>query len=263
MKGVHILSRPLYKSKLYLKRSTPTILSIIGSAGVIATAVLAVKATPKALDCIRHDSRINHDGNPYEYTKLEAFKSAWKCYIPSVTIGIGTIMCIFGSNALNKRQQAAMTSAYMLLDNAYKDYKKKTTELFGNDSDTLVKSAIARDKIVNDTIPDLGEKCLFYEYNYGEYFERSKEEVLNAEYKFNLKFSSRGYANLNDFYELLDLPKTDFGEILGWIFCDELYGSSWIDFKHELLELEDGMECYIIDMPISPIIGYMDFSSQK
>ena len=62
-----------------LKKASPTILTCIGAAGVVATAVLAVKATPKADSLIKADSRRNHDGDPYAAPKLEAVKSCWKC----------------------------------------------------------------------------------------------------------------------------------------------------------------------------------------
>ena len=88
-----------------LKKASPTILTCIGAVGVVATAVLAVKATPKADGLIKADSRRNHDGDPYAATKLEAVKSCWKCYIPAATTGIATIICIFGANTLNKKQQ--------------------------------------------------------------------------------------------------------------------------------------------------------------
>ena len=79
-----------------LKKASPTILTCIGAAGVVATAVLAVKATPKADSLIKADSRRNHDGDPYAATKLEAVKSCWKCYIPAAATGVATIICIFG-----------------------------------------------------------------------------------------------------------------------------------------------------------------------
>lgn len=247
------LHKACYKSLLYLKRSSPTILSCIGAAGVVATAVMAVRATPEALDLIHHDSKIAHDGDPYEYTKWEAVKSAWKCYIPAAAIGLSTITCILGANALNKRQQAAITSAYIMLDNAYKEYKNKTKAMFGEDADILISKGVVRDKAIEHNVKPSGESYLFYEYNYGEFFERSKEDVLSAEYRFNMIFSSRGYANLNDFYELLDLPCTDEGELLGWA-LDDMDSYPWVDFEHEPVELEDGMECCIINLPISPRI---------
>lgn len=258
MKSINALQKACHKSLLYLKRGSPTILSCLGAAGVVATTVMAVKATPKAITHIQHDSRQNHDGDPYGYSKAEAVRSAWRCYIPTVAIGVSTIACIMGANALNKRQQAALTSAYILLDNAYKEYKNKTKAMFGEDSDILVRKGITRDKIKSERIHPSGEAQLFYEFTHGEFFERTKEEVLAAEYRFNMIFASRGYATLNDFYNLLDLPETDEGDIRGWSLENDIFACPWIDFEHDHVDLEDGMECIIISMSPPPSIDYLD-----
>ena len=88
------LQRLAQRSKIYLRKASPTILSGLGAAGVIVTSVLAVRATPKALRKIRADSKTNHDGDPEAYSKLEAVKSAWVCYIPAAISGTATIFCI-------------------------------------------------------------------------------------------------------------------------------------------------------------------------
>ena len=121
-----------------LKKASPTILTCIGAAGVVATAVLAVKATPKADSLIKADSRRNHDGDPYAATKLEAVKSCWKCYIPAAATCVATIICIFGANTLNKKQQASLASAYALVNRSYSDYKHKLKELYGVMRQTLL-----------------------------------------------------------------------------------------------------------------------------
>lgn len=113
------LQRLAQRSKIYLRKASPTILSGLGAAGVIVTSVLAVRATPKALRKIRADSKVNHDGDPEAYSKLEAVRSAWVCYIPTAISGTATIFCIFGANVLNKHQQAALTNAYALLNDSY------------------------------------------------------------------------------------------------------------------------------------------------
>ena len=43
-----------------LKRASPTILSCIAAIGTVATAVLAVKATPKAIEYIQMNTGYNH-----------------------------------------------------------------------------------------------------------------------------------------------------------------------------------------------------------
>ena len=54
------LQRLAHRSKIYLRKASPTILSGFGAAGVIATSILAVKATPKAIRRIRNDSCVKH-----------------------------------------------------------------------------------------------------------------------------------------------------------------------------------------------------------
>jgi len=60
------LQRLAQRSKIYLRKASPTILSGLGAAGVIVTSVLAVRATPKALRKIRADSKTNDSYNNYK-----------------------------------------------------------------------------------------------------------------------------------------------------------------------------------------------------
>ena len=116
------MTRFIANIKRFVKRNNSTILSVIGSGGVIATTILAIRATPKACELIKADSRFNHDGDPYAYTKLEAIQSAWKCYIPTAISCIGTIVCIFGSDAISRNNKEALIGAYTLLSNSYEEY---------------------------------------------------------------------------------------------------------------------------------------------
>ena len=61
---------------------------------------------------------------------------------------------------------------------------------------------------------------------------------------------------LNEFYEFLGLEKTDYGELLGWAPLDE--GMYWIEFNHRKLIMEDGLQCYILEMPFDPREEYLD-----
>ena len=115
------MNKWLYKSKVFLKKNGSTILTVAGGVGVVATSVMAVKATPKALYLLEQAK----EEKGKELTKFEVVQVAGPVYIPSIIMGISTIACIFGANALNKRQQAALMSAYALLDNSYKEYYEK------------------------------------------------------------------------------------------------------------------------------------------
>ena len=259
MKLSDLLTRACCSSTRFLKRNSSTILTCIGSAGVIVTAVVAVKATPTALTLLKEAKEEKGE----DLTPLETIVTAGPAYIPSAVIGVSTIACIFGANVLNKRHQASIMSAYALANTAYKDYRNKVKEMLGDDTDRNIRAAIALDKR-NDidcwvpgytSMPTKGEKILFYEEYRQGYFEASVEAVQSAEYHFNRNFAMRGYANINEFYDFLGLDHTDEGDILAWS-CDRLmdeYEAVWIDFDHELVTMEDGLECYIIHMPIPPV----------
>ena len=263
MKLERTLQKMTYHAQRYLKTNSSTILTFIGATGVVVTAVTAVRATPKALKLLNEAA----DEKGEDLTKLEKVKVAGPAYIPSVLIGASTIACIFGSNVLNKNQQAALTSAYALVDNAYKEYRAKVVELLGEETDIQIRDAIVKDKVKEDwhaytpglnslNLPE--DKRLFYDEIGERYFEASPGDVFTAEYHLNRNFTLRGCANVNEFYMFLGLEETEAGETLGWS-ADEFLENGmgpWIDFDHRTTILEDGLECIVISPLLGPSVGY-------
>lgn len=257
-----------------MKKASPTILTCIGAIGVVATAVLTAKATPKALELVKADSRKNHDGDPNAATKMEAVKSCWKCYIPAATTGTATIICIFGANILNRWQQATLSSAYALVNRSYNDYKRKVKELCGEETHQKVMQSLAAEEAKEVPIcaqsfvggSDLSfeganeETRLFYD-SFGErYFESTISRVLQAEYHLNRNFMFAGYISLNEFYKFLGIDEIPLGETVGWNSCNgDIF---WIDFDHIRTMVDDGLngeiECYIIDMVFPPDNTYLE-----
>lgn len=274
MNKTPVIQRALYKSGLYLKKYSPVALSCAASVGVIVTVVTAIKATPKAVELVKADSRKNHNGDPYAYTRKEAFMSAWKCYIPTAAFGLSTIACIMGANALNSRKQAALTSAYALINQSYKEYKDKLKELYGEEAHNAIVDSIVSEKCkdvflyasdwAGYSCLDFGEDTAaypeivrtFYDSFSQRYFETTISKVIQAEYHLNRNFMFKGVIPLNDFYEFLGLEKTEFGETVGWSSCNgDIY---WIDFNHHKLTLEDGMKIFVIDMVFEPTAEWME-----
>lgn len=243
-------------SKLFLKRNGSTILTCIGAAGTIGTAILAVKATPKAILLIEEAEKEKEE----ELTTLETICVAAPAYIPSVAMGVSTLVCIFGANSLNKRQQAALTSAYALLNTSYKEYKDKFKELYGEEASNRVIEEIAKDKYEEEETEDDGKELFYDEYS-GRYFRSTLYDVQQAEYMINREMIMRGYVYLNEFYEALDIEAIDGGNELGWSpgACLDYCWQEWIDFTHSKVEMEDGMECHIIRMIVEPILGFEDY----
>ena len=109
------------KAQLFLKGNSPTILTVIGSLGVISTAILAVKGTPRAILLLEE---AKHDKGA-ELTILETVNATWMAYIPAAISCVATITCIAGANYLNIKKQQSLMSSYALLDSAFKEYRKK------------------------------------------------------------------------------------------------------------------------------------------
>lgn len=242
-------------SKVFVKKNASTILTCAGGVGVIATAVLAVKATPKALE--RIETAKEEKGEPL--SKWETVQVAGPAYIPAIITGASTIACVFGANILNKRQQAALMSAYAFLDNSYKEYKTKVGELYGEEAHTHVREDIIRDKYIdNDVHLEDSNKELFYDMFSERYFESTMADVIKAEYEINKKITNLGGAFVNEFYELLDIPQLDYGTSMGWSIGSLMSEkwNQWLDFDHKKVIMDDGLECTIVTMMSEPMFDY-------
>lgn len=251
------MNKLLAGSKLFIKRNGSTILTVAGAAGTIGTAVMAAKATPKAILLIEEAEQEKDE----ELTKFETVCAAAPAYIPSLVLGLSTLVCIFGANSLNKRQQAALTSAYALLNTSYKEYKEKFKELYGEEASNRVIEEIAKDKYEEEKESEDDGLELFYDEYSGRYFRSTTYTVQYAEYMVNREMIMRGYVYLNEFYEALGLEPIDGGDELGWSpgACLDCYWQEWVDFTHSKVEMEDGMECTIITMWAEPMLDFEDY----
>lgn len=256
----------LQQSQLFIKRNAPTILTVAGSVGVVTTSVMAAKATPKAVRLLEEAK----EEKGAELTKREKVKIAGPVYIPTIIMGAGTLACIFGANILNKRHQAALVSAYAMLDSSYKEYRQKLKELYGEEAHEKIVDAIAIEKAEDiyvrnaymcgtcDLTSDdsCSDPVLFYDEHSGRFFESTIEQVINAEYHLNRNYILRGYSFLNEFYEFLGIEETEYGSVLGWTPTDD--GEYWIEFNHRKAIGKDGKEFYVIEMPFEPTYDFLE-----
>ena len=262
------MNKILNKSRLFLKHHSPSILTFAASAGVIATFVMAVKATPKAMKLLEEAQKeIAPNGPETRLTPVDVVKTTWKCYIPATSIGLSTILCIIGANALNKRKQASLASAYVMLDQAFKRYRKTAIALYGENADFKIKVRAAEEIYVSADgahiyRPDLdtNEKKLFFDSYSQRYFTATEAAVLNAQYHLNRNFQLRGDISVNEFYRFLGIEEIASGEEVGWSWDDFMYfGLMWIDFENKYYEIYDGTPCCMISAQFEPrVLGRHD-----
>lgn len=238
-----------------LYRSSPTILTVVASVGVIVTTITAVRATPKAVKLLK-EAELEKGEN---LTKVEIIRVTGPSYIPSALLGISTIVCIFGANALNQKKQASLMSAYVMLNESYKQYRKSAKIVYGEDADDKIHVEMAKDAMVatydwgyqvyNMDMDSESERLLFYDLSSKKYFRTTMAAVLNAQYHVNRNLAIRGDCSLNEYLSFLGVEGIDGGDDLGWdiSYMVEEMDCYWLDFNNYKSTLEDGLECIIID----------------
>lgn len=244
------------KNLTRLRQLSPVILTTLGILGVVGTAATAVKATPKALKLIKiRKEELKTD----KLDPMELVRVSWKCYIPSALIGAGTITCIIGIGIIDRRNQAALASAYAMLNESYKQYRQAAKKVYGDDADSKIHAEMAKDAMVhtsdwgyqvyNMDMDSDSEKLLFYDLTTKRYFTTTMAAVLNAEYHINRNIALRGECSLNEWMSFLGLDDVENGDEMGWDINKmvEEMDSYWLDFDNQKTLLEDGLECITID----------------
>lgn len=240
----------------FLRKASPTILTGLGVIGVVGTAVLSVRATPKALALIKvKKDELKTD----KLTPQELVEATWKCYIPSALVGVSTIACVIGIGVLDRRNQAALTSAYAMLNESYKQYRQAAKKVYGEDADNKIHAEMAKDaqvasydwgyQVYNMDMDPESEQVLFYDLTSKKYFTTTMAAVLNAQYHVNRNLAIRGDCSLNEYLSFLGVEGIDKGDEMGWeiSYMVEEMDCYWLDFDNQKTTLEDGLECIVID----------------
>ena len=235
-------------------KHSPEILTGIGIAGMLTTTVLAVKATPKALELIKEDSRDNHDGDPYAYTKVEAVKSAWKCYIPATISGAVSIACIVGATSVNARRNAALATAYKIAETSLHEYRDKVVETIGEKKEKVIRDNIQQDRVDknpvsrNEVIITGKGKTLCYDTISGRYFDSDIEDIKKAVNELNHRMLLENYISLSEFYDEIGLSHTKNSDDLGWNLNEE----GLIELSFSPVMSEDDRPAIAIDYYVAP-----------
>ena len=241
-----------------MKKHSPEILTGIGIAGMITTTVMAVRATPKALQLIEEagDKRYENDMENETFTPMttaDKAKVAWKCYISAAVVGTVSIGCLIGASSVNVRRNAALATAYTLSETALKEYQTKVLEEIGEKKENSVRDAIAKDKIEQNPISRqeviITEKgnTLCFDVISGRYFKSDIDKLKRIVNDLNRQMRDDMYISLNEFYYAIGLDGIKIGDDLGWNIDT---GYIDLDFRSQLTE--DGTPCLVIDYHLAP-----------
>lgn len=244
----------------FVSKNSPTILTCMGVFGLVTTTVMAIEATPKALDILAEASaQKEYDHGTDELDPMEIVKLTYKCYIPTAVMGSLTVACIIGANSINLRRNAALATVYSLTEATLKEYQSKVVSTIGEVKEKAIKDEIAKDKIEknkpkksNVVITGKGD-TLCYDSISGRYFKSDIEKIKSSVNELNRDLLYEMFVSLNDVYYALGLSNIKMGDQMGWHIDN---GMILFDYSSQLTE--DGVPCLVIDYLISPRFDYRD-----
>lgn len=238
------LSKLARDVRLSVSKHSPEILIGFGIAGMLTTTVLAVKATPKALQLIEERKE---ELEVESLTPVETVKTTWKCYIPAAISGAVSIACVVGANSVNARRNAALATAYKLSETAFTEYRDKVTETIGEKKERVVRDKVSEEQVKKNPVSNTEVivtgrgNTLFFEPLSSRYFYSDLEKIKRAVNKLNYEINTSPFHNegvtLNDFYDEVGLPGTMTGDGLGWTI-----GTGLIDIYPSAQLVEEGEE---------------------
>ena len=243
----------------FASKRSPEILTGIGIAGMITTTILAVRATPKALELIEEQKE---EESVDELSSFEVVKVAWKPYIPAIITCVASTACLIGASSVNTKRNAALATAYKLSETALSEYRDKVVETIGEKKERIVRDKVAEERVKknpvskNEVIVTGNGKTLCFDPISGRYFMCSIETIKKAENTLNKQMlhDISGYVSLNEFYDELGLDHTSVGNDLGWN-TNQLID---IDFSSQLND--NGEPSVVLDYLVAPKCDYYNFS---
>ena len=275
------LSRSIHKVGFKFKKHSPEILTGAGIVCVVASTVMACKATTK-LSAILDETKeqtdqihgyVEKNGYSEKYSENDEKKdlaivytksgvNIAKLYGPSVLVGVLGITSILAGNNILRKRNVALTAAYTAVDNGFKKYRERVVERFGEAVDRELKNNARKEEVevietdengeekvvkkaayvVNPS--DISEYARFFEeYTVDDKGNKIKNTYWTSNNEYNLMFLKKaesfandklrinGYLFLNEVYEMLGIPKTKAGQVVGWVYDEKNpVGDNYVDF---------------------------------
>ena len=242
------------------KKKSPAILTGMAVVGVVATAYSAYKAGLVASEILeKHRKKMEQIAADDKRSKWEVRKETalalTPVVLPTLIMGGATIGCTVGAQSISSKRIAALSAAYSVSEAVYNNLNGKMTEILGTKKAREIKDSIAKDHLLeveksggNLIVSGSGNvKCLD-EYS-GRMFWSNAIKIDKAVNQLSNDVRCNRYVSLNDFYDLIDLPRIKMGDVLGWNEEDTMGdGRIPITFSAILSEEGDPVLCIEYDI---------------
>ncbi|UNI72527.1 MAG: hypothetical protein [Chaetfec virus UA24_144] len=287
------------KAKLVVGKHSPEILLGVGAVSLVASTVVACRSTLK-VNRIMLETQGKFKDIEYavenddiqNYTEEDAKKDRIllsvqtgvkfaKLYAPAVGLGLFGFGCILGSHHILNKRNAAAVAACKLADTAFKEYRQRVVEQFGEEIDQNLRYDIHEEKVEIEEEQEDGttkkakkkvkQVAPWEQSQYARVFDKQHSRNAQDDRTHNLMFlemqqnyfndllKARGHVFLNEVYQALGYDHSPEGALVGWVY-DECApsGDNFIDFclMSELYRESNGYEdeVIVLDFNIDGII---------
>ena len=253
----NVITSKVGRQVLTVQKHSPVILFAAGVVGMVGTVVLASRATLKleeVLDETQDDLEKARTLESAKYSEEDRRRDIFiiyartagkitRMYGPAVIVGGLSIAALTGSHIVLTRRNLAITAAYAALDRGFRQYRERVVAELGTEKDRQFRYAMEDHEIVEETdtgpqiraIKQMGANSasvyarFFDEGNVNWKRERSYNQMfLSCQQNYaNDLLNSRGHVLLNDVYDMLDIPRSKEGCVVGWVLGN---GDDHIDF---------------------------------
>ena len=179
-----------------------------------------------------------------------------KVYAPAVAVETAAFALLIKSNSVQRDRLAGLTAAYITVDQAFKKYREAVIAELGEDKDLEFKTGLKKQKIEAIVEDENGNEKLKkeeglvlpdgkYVSEYAKFFDEScpdwtKSPENNMHFlrlqqaAANEKLKIQGHLFLNEVYDMLGIPRTKAGAVVGWLYPAERFNSldlnGFVDF---------------------------------
>lgn len=200
----------IHTTQQFAEDHAPEILTSVGIIGAITSVILAVRATPKAIEMIK-------EANAEK--PVDKIKAAWTAYIPTGIATTATIGCMVASNVASHNKIAAASAAATMYESAYFNSLKGIKKLYGEDGERNVRKLIASEKaekVDSPNVTPLPHMTLYLDDATGQTFYSDMIEINKRVNSLNRRIISNNYASWNEWNGILGLDNIQSGFEYGW-----------------------------------------------
>jgi len=256
-----VVANKAARPMLHVQKHSPTILFGAGVVGVVATVVLASRATLRLDEVLDEGdelmakAQVAHDEAWKGYSeddfrrdlfliKLKTAGSVAKLYAPAFILGTLSIAALTGAHLTLSRRNVGLTLAYAGLEKAFREYRDRIVGEIGEDRERELRYDLVEYEVTRNTADgpvkemikrrgpmgysiyarlfDQTNKNWTPEHMHNSYFVQCQQRYAND------LLNARGHIFLNEVYKMLGMPESREGCIVGWLKGGN--GDGFVDF---------------------------------